>query len=259
MGRRVIVAVVLALGFATGAAWAQDEGPKPPPPPTSQPREGQPGPRDGWQKRNPTETMDKVVTLTDDQKKKLEEMATARQKAMKDWNETNGEKVKTAYEALQKAYDSKDKDAIEKAAKELRDVTAGQMEIWRKYDPATVLTPEQKVKWHSFRLMQLVEWKYRPANLTDEQKTKAKEAADALAKDGKLDDPKAFEEAMKSLDDKVQESLTADQKEAMKKAATSRPRPRGPGMRGPGGPGEGGNPPPPPPAPNPDKAPGGAN
>lgn len=231
MFKWTIAAVVAVIGFMSVAAWAQGE-PGANPPPTSQPRGGHGG---GWQGREGgmVEMMDKVVTLTPEQKTKLEAMAKDRKAALDEWMKANGDKVKTAREALMKAQESKDQAAIDKAMADLRTATAGRDEILKKYDPVSVLTPEQKTKWYTHQLTEMTLRHFGPAKLTDDQQTKVKAAAEAMVKEGKIVDFKTFEEALKSMGAKVEEMLTPEQKDAMKAAATSRPH-WGPG--GPGGP-----------------------
>jgi hypothetical protein len=93
------------------------------------------------------------------------------------------------------------------------------------------MTPEQKIKWGVDRLVYAAQARYKTANLTEEQWTKIKAAAEELVKKSDLSDPTTHMAAMSALDVKVRELMTQEQKDAMEKASgphivpASRPMP----------------------------------
>lgn len=235
----------LALGIASQAAWGQGGAVAPGPAPTTQAQARA-------RVRAVIDNMDKAVSLTDEQKKKMQDMLDEQQTALAAWQKANGEKLKAALEAMTQARESEDEAAARKAMDQWKEVIAGQTELLKKYDITTVLTPEQKAKWAAARLLQNAQWQYRAAKLTDAQTAKVKAAAEELAKKVDLADPKSHMEAMAALDAKVQELLTDEQKQAVQASITpysmpaSRPAPATKPM-----------PPVAPPVPPPDKAVGG--
>ena len=76
--------------------------------------------------------VDKIVKLTDDQKKAMNQIIEARDRAMKDFQAENAEKIKAAGKAVVETYRSNDKDAVAKAQRAYQDLYAPMHEMMRK-------------------------------------------------------------------------------------------------------------------------------
>jgi len=162
------------------------------------------------------QSIDKIVNLTDDQKKAITDIIESRDKALKDFQTQNAEKVKAAGAAFTEAYKSKDKDAIAKAQKDYQELYAPMHQIMKKSqaDLANVLTAEQKAKLHEARLMDMVKNMTAPVQLTDEQMKQLRAGAGELLKDG---DPEGIWRNYRKLNELVQQVLTPEQKAAIGK------------------------------------------
>ena len=78
------------------------------------------------------ESIDKIVNLTDAQKKAITASIESRDKAMREFQAQNAEKLKAAGTAMMEAYKSKDKEAVAKAQKAYQDLYAPMHEAMKK-------------------------------------------------------------------------------------------------------------------------------
>jgi Spy/CpxP family protein refolding chaperone len=153
------------------------------------------------------ESIDKIVNLTDAQKKAVTESFEARDKAMREFQAKNAEKLKAAGAAMMEAYKSKDKEAIAKSQKAYQDLYAPMHEAMKKSlgELDNLLTPEQKEKVQESRAAVWIKASTDPAQLTDEQVKKLKAAYGELTKPGHQAEWQKLPEAIDSV-------LTAEQK-----------------------------------------------
>ena len=124
------------------------------------------------------ESIDKIVNLTDAQKKAITASIESRDKAMREFQAQNAEKLKAAGTAMMEAYKSKDKEAIAKAQKAYQDLYAPMHEAMKKSQGEldAILTPEQKEKQQESRMTAMIKAWTDPAQLSDEQMKKLKAA-----------------------------------------------------------------------------------
>ena len=170
--------------------------------------------------------MAKELKLSPEQKEKLASAVAARGDALAKWDEANKAKLDELTEASKKAKETGDAEADKKvraAAKELRDARTAIS------DGATntlkeMLTAEQKDGFEAYNLYVGAMVKFAAAKLDKEQKAKAKELSIAAAKEVTPDiKPKALTAVKDALAAKISaEILTAEQREAMTKAAAER-------------------------------------
>jgi hypothetical protein len=120
------------------------------------------------------ETMDAAVTLTDDQKKGITAIFEVRDKAIKDFETDNADKIKAASKAMEDAILSRDQEAIGKARQEYREIFGTMHEVMRKAneDLENLLTADQKTKLVEARVTRDIQAYVAPAKLTDEQMKK---------------------------------------------------------------------------------------
>lgn len=159
------------------------------------------------------ESVDKVVSLTDAQKKAITEIIEARDKAMRDFQAKSAEQLKAASTAMIEAYKSKDKDAIAKAQKAYQDLYVLMHEAMKKSQKELddVLTAEQKDKLLESRMTTWVKALTAPVQLSDEQMKKAKAAYSELTK-------ASPQQGMGGkLPEVVQDILTPEQKQTIYK------------------------------------------
>jgi len=122
--------------------------------------------------------IDRIVGLSDSQKAAMTEIIQARDKAMARFRAESAEEIKTAGQALHKAFQSKDRDAIAQAQQDYQALFAPLHEIMRKAenDLANVLTPEQKSALRDYQLMSMIRGMTFPVQLDDAQIRKIKDA-----------------------------------------------------------------------------------
>jgi Spy/CpxP family protein refolding chaperone len=155
------------------------------------------------------ESTDKVVNLTEDQKKASTKIFEERERLTKEFQAQHGEQTKAALSALSAAYKSKDKEAIAKASKAYQDACAPLSEMWKKSQAElnNVLTPEQKAKLREHQLTTMLSAVTAPVKLSEEQVQRIRQAAQAEPGDAwGLKVSKVMEEV-----------LTAEQKAAIAK------------------------------------------
>ncbi len=130
------------------------------------------------------ESIDKVVHLTDAQKKATTAIIEARDKAQQDFQAHNAERLKAAGSAMGAAFKGKDKEAIAKAQKAYQEAYAPVQEVFKKYQKEldAVLTPEQRAKQQEQRMTAWIKGLTDPVQLSGEQIEKARAAYGELAK-----------------------------------------------------------------------------
>lgn len=177
--------------------------------------------------------MIKVLAMSEDQVKKLEDLLAARRKSQAEWDVANNEKLDAAEIALKSAQEKKDKDAIKKAQDDLKAIKASwtEMDDKGKADVMNLLTPEQKAKWYEHWAIKTMENRFKAANLTPDQITKIKAAWVEVSKGVNPAEYKARQAAYKKLNAKVEELLTAEQQAAMKAAKPAKPDADKPGEK----------------------------
>jgi len=158
------------------------------------------------------ESIDKIVLLTDAQKKAITEAIEARDKAMQDFQAQNKENLQVAGKALGEAFRSQDKEKMAQAQKAYQDLYAPMHEAMKKSQKALddILTPEQREKLQENRMATLIKTLTDPVQLSGEQLGKVKAAYREAAKKGEA-------EAMRALSETVQNGLTPEQKTTIAK------------------------------------------
>jgi len=130
----------------------------------------------------------KFVKMTDEQKKKMEELVAAKDRAFSEWETANEDRLKEINVAIESARKARDLDAYRKSMVARNELLKGNTEIYREYDPFQVLTQEQKKKWFEHTFLQALDLRYRAVNLTDEQKEKMRTVVGEVLKGATLED-----------------------------------------------------------------------
>ncbi|MCX5677147.1 MAG: hypothetical protein NTX87_19330 [Planctomycetota bacterium] len=158
--------------------------------------------------------MIKVCNLSQEQQKEIRTIEADRDKVAQNYYAENAEKMKAAQAALSEAYRSKDKDAIQKAMLDYRELMepVGEFQKSAHDKVMAVLTTEQKAAWQENQVMGNIKAMFYRANLTDDQLGQLKAAYADLAKDK---DAKV-EDLARKLNEQARGLLTDEQKEAMK-------------------------------------------
>jgi Spy/CpxP family protein refolding chaperone len=167
------------------------------------------------------EAMFKDVGLSEEQVKKINELAEARNKAMQDFQKANADKMKEIQTAMMEASKNKDEDGVRRAREDMQKLYAPMSELQKKTqeDIMSVLTAEQKAKWQEAQDVNRVIWRFWAAKLTEEQKAKIKTLVAEAMLGVDREDRKALSEATAKASAQVEkEVLTDEQREAMKKA-----------------------------------------
>jgi Spy/CpxP family protein refolding chaperone len=159
------------------------------------------------------ESIDKIVRLTEAQKKAITASIEARDKAMRDFQAQNAEKLKAAGAAMMEAYKSKDKDAVARAQKAYQDLYAPMHEAMKKSQGEldNILTPEQKEKQQESRMSAAIKAWTDPVQLSDEQMQKLKAAY------GEFTKANDYAALANKLPEVIQNVLTAEQKATIAK------------------------------------------
>ena len=115
--------------------------------------------------------IDRIVKLTDEQKKAMTEIIDARNQAAKEFQTENAHKLRAANAAMIESFRSRDREAIAKAQREYQELYAPMHEMMKKSqsDLTNVMTPEQKAAFRDFQLMTAVRNMVAPVQLSDEQ------------------------------------------------------------------------------------------
>jgi Spy/CpxP family protein refolding chaperone len=127
------------------------------------------------------ESIDKIVNLTEDQKKASTKIFEERERLTKQFQAEHGEQTKAALSALSAAYKTKDKEAIAKASKGYQDACAPLSEVWKKSQAklTRVLTPQQQAKLREHQLTTMLKGVTAPVNLSEEQVERIRRASQA--------------------------------------------------------------------------------
>ena len=206
-----VLAVAAVLGTAAGVLQAEQgqDAPKQRKRPQRKPRQKRP------LLRGMHAQMIKVCDLSEDQQKRIAELAAERSKALKDFNTENAEKIKALSDEQKKAREAKDKEALKKARDEYSALRAKQNEITKKSqdDIMAVLTPEQKAKWDEYQAVLTVKRRFRGIELTEDQVAKIKAAYVKTAAGADMTTEKGRRGAYAKLYAEVQkEVLTEEQR-----------------------------------------------
>ncbi len=127
--------------------------------------------------------MAKRCRLSDEQQEKIVKILQAKQRALKQWDEKNKQRVESQRKDISEADGEKDK---EKERKKLDRIMADRERAGAKFDMMTyrVLTREQLQQWYEYKLWLLVEADLRLITppLSQEQTDKSKEISNRYAK-----------------------------------------------------------------------------
>jgi len=170
------------------------------------------------------------LKLTDEQKAKIEEQIKAGAKAAGEWYRANRDKGKPLQEALRAAREANDREAMQKAAKDMAAFRAEQQAVAAPFRAAVmaVLTPQQKNIWIALTLKTSLLQRLNAVELTPEQTAAVAElcnqaaaANPALDTDDRAALRKAVNELYRSVSKDV---LTPEQREQiMARRAGNRP------------------------------------
>ena len=170
--------------------------------------------------------------LTEEQQNTLKDKIAVRRDAQEAWMKANGSKLETLQEAAKRPKDPNDKEAIKRAAEELKALEADRFNIQATFDAdvKAMMTPEQQQEWAAFRLYRPMMGRYKRLTLTEEQTKKIKEAAAATAKElaEVKGDNKAAWGAKMDIEAKLRKNieetiLTAEQREILNKPGPPKP------------------------------------
>jgi Spy/CpxP family protein refolding chaperone len=162
------------------------------------------------------QSLEKAITLSDDQKETMKRIMEARDTESKKFQTDNAEKLKAASAAIMESYKAKDKEAQAKATKDYQELYAPLYEMMKKSqaDLMNVLAPEQKTKWGEYQVMSMAKGLAMPAELTEDQIAKIKESCAEFFK------AENIYSNYKQISEKVQAVLTDEQKATIAKART---------------------------------------
>jgi hypothetical protein len=126
----------------------------------------------------------KLCGLSDDQVKSMVAIELARDAAVTQWQSENKDKVAALSKALQEATKSGDAEKIKELQAALKELQAPMMALYAKGDADTfaVMTDAQKATWLEHELVKKVD-AFRDCNLTEDQKSKFKQACHTLAQE----------------------------------------------------------------------------
>jgi Spy/CpxP family protein refolding chaperone len=170
--------------------------------------------------------------LTPEQQETLKAKVTARRDALEAWMKAHGSKLEALQEAVKQPKDPNDKEAVQRAAEELKTLEADHLKIQATFDSdvRAMMTPEQRHDWEAFKLYRPMMARYKKLNLAEGQVQKIKDAAAAAAKElaeAKGDDTAAMgakTEIVTKLRKTIEETiLTAEQREGLNKPGPAKP------------------------------------
>ena len=168
----------------------------------------------------------KELSLSDDQKTKLTAALAERSEALKKWDETNAAKVTELTAAEAKAKEAKDAEGEKKVAAEIKALKAGRtaLEDEGKAKFHAILTPEQRVHLNGYNFYVGAMIKFSKAELTDDQKAKAKTIAMETSKTVASDiDAKALAKVKTDLAARIEKEVLSDgQREVLVKLAAEK-------------------------------------
>ncbi|MEX0776153.1 MAG: hypothetical protein WD042_10640 [Phycisphaeraceae bacterium] len=165
--------------------------------------------------------MVKELKLSDDQEAKMLAIVAERDAKLKAWQDAHQAELDAAEQAVAQANKGEDKEAQKKANDQLKALRAQRAQISEDVGSAitALLTPEQLAHWRGYSLWTGMMGHFKKAELTDEQKEKAK--AIALTYGQQLRDVKEGDrKAANTIRDKAwmqvrDEVLTPEQREKM--------------------------------------------
>jgi len=170
--------------------------------------------------------------LTPEQQETLKAKVAARRDAQEAWMKANGSKLEALQEAVKQPKDPNDKEAVQRAAEQLKALEADRLKIQATFeaDLRAMMTPEQRQDWEAFKLYRPMMARYKKLNLAEGQVQKIRDAAAAAAKElaeAKGDEKAAMgakTEIVAKLRKTVEETiLTAEQREALNKPSPPKP------------------------------------
>ena len=176
------IAIVLA---AAVQVWAGEERPNPAPNTAPNPygarvKAAPGGTLFSAQAKSPAQwyidSLDPVVGLTDQQKKAITEVIENRDKAMREFQSKNAEKLAAASKVLGEGYQKNDKEAAAKGQKAYQEAYAPFHQIMKESQKKLddILTPQQKEKQTEHQMATWIKVYTDPIVLSEEQKQKAK-------------------------------------------------------------------------------------
>lgn len=169
--------------------------------------------------------MAKEAELSEEDKAKLAPIVEARTKALADWDAQNGAKMEEANKRRAEAKAAGKKEEADKARAEYNQLRGAKQALEEEHDAKIqgALTPEQQVKWQRGGLYQGVMRKYKAAELTEDQKAKAKDLCQAAAQDiQKL--PNKSKEAVTPIKDKLNKDIEAQVLTDAQRATLAQPK-----------------------------------
>lgn len=231
----VVCAIAAVLLFAMPAfarqqGGAEREKPKPKPPAL----------------RGEYAMMAEVLKLDDEAKKKVEDQLAANDKALQEWEQGDGAKLKDLEKALAEAKQAKDEEKVKNLTAEAKPLQEAREKLRaeNKEKVLALLTDEQRAVWAGFILRRSLMVKYSKLQLTDEQVAQIQKLCEEAAKTipPANDEAKRKErvEALNKLNAEITEKVLTDaQREELKKAAEHKPggegkKPEGEGKNKPG-------------------------
>lgn len=170
--------------------------------------------------------------LTPEQQETLKAKVAARRDAQEAWMKANGSKLEALQEAVKQPKDPNDKEAVQRAAEQLKALEADRLKIQATFeaDLRAMMTPEQRQDWEAFKLYRPMMARYKKLNLAEGQVQKIRDAAAAAAKElaeAKGDEKAAMgakTEIVAKLRKTVEETiLTAEQREVLNKSGPLKP------------------------------------
>ena len=172
----------------------------------------------------------KELSLSEEQKAKLTSVLADRSGALKAWDVANSAKVSSLTAQQTSAKAAKDTEAASKAGEELKALKAGRTAIEDdgKAKFHAILTPDQRVHLNGYNLYIGAMIKFSKAELTDEQKAKAKTIALETSKSASAEiDAKALAKVKTDLAARIEkEVLTDAQREVLAKLAAEKSKPK---------------------------------
>lgn len=170
--------------------------------------------------------------LTPEQQETLKAKVAARRDALEAWMKAHGSKLEALQEAVKQPKDPNDKEAIQRAAEQLKALEADHLKIQTTFeaDLRAMMTPEQRHDWEAFKLYRPMMARYKKVNLVEGQVQKIKDAAAAAAKElaEVKGDDKAAQGARIEVATKLRKTveetiLTAEQREGLNKPGPLKP------------------------------------
>jgi hypothetical protein len=165
--------------------------------------------------------MAEVLTLEGDAKAKFDAQVAENKKAVEEWQQVNGEKLKELQAAMRTARKEKDKDKAKTLGAELRKLQLDRKKLETELmgKVLALLTDEQKATWAGCELREQVLRRYRRCKLSEDQVGQVQKLCEAVAKElGEGQDRKAKAEAMKKLNVEITEKvLTEEQRQKLAK------------------------------------------